>query len=136
MNTELTAAVLDYIENTSRVHSAMSRKIASLEQKAAELGKNQLSTEALQAFVSKMATGGLIDKLNEAHFKANANKLSPEEVLTRVAALVTPHVDAKSAEDVSPYSLGDTHGAPASEISAEDDAWLKRMASLSKKTKR
>lgn len=130
MNAELSKTLLEYMEETEKVRSALISKVASLEKEASTLRQAVITADAVRKLVGKLASAGVIDRFNAAYFTKNASDTNAGQCLRRLLGLLDTSGAGKTASAPSPFTL---EKAPAVPTDREEREYRDRLANLAKR---
>lgn len=117
MDKQLAKAVADYMAETSDLRGRLVHKIASLSKENEQLRKRAIPSSAFKAVVSKLASAGLVDEFNKAHFDSTTKDDNVGMQLEKLAAYLQKSVVEKEASVQSPYKVKKN-----AEVSTQDSA--------------
>jgi len=99
---KLSALSLQALKAAEEVRLLQSSKIASQEAEINRLRSQQQGAEQFRALVAKLASVGVVDRLNAVYFDKNVTDENVTEFITKLASAVdTP----KQKTTVSPYEV-------------------------------
>jgi hypothetical protein len=117
MDKQLAKAVADYMAETSDLRGRLVHKIASLSKENEQLRARAIPSSAFKAVVSKLASAGLVDEPNKAHFDSTTKDDNVGMQLEKLAAYLQKSVVEKEASVQSPYKVKKNAG-----VSTQDSA--------------
>ena len=111
--------VLDALELAGKENNALSRKIASQEEEIKTLRGSLSGSGNYKALTQKLASAGVIDRLNQAYLETNVNDGNLPEFLDKLTGVIeTPKTASAPA---SPYEIS---GVKVSTTTEKGDAAL------------
>lgn len=131
MDKQLISAMVDYMASESDLRDELVHKVASLSKENDSLRSRNVSATAFKAVVSKLASAGLVDDFNKAHFDSVTRDDNVGMQLEKLAACLQKSVVEKEAADQSPYKVKKT-----AYVSTQDSASRQLDDRISKLVKR
>lgn len=131
MDKQLISAMVDYMASESDLRDELVHKVASLSKENDILRSRNVSATAFKAVVSKLASAGLVDDFNKAHFDSVTSDDNVGMQLEKLAACLQKSVVEKEAADQSPYKV-----KKATYVSTQDSASRQLEDRISKLVKR
>jgi len=106
MDKQFLMTVTDYMAGAAKLRDDMTSKIAGLTRENERLRGGRVTSAVFRDVVSKLASAGLVDKPNQAHFDKTTTDGNVADQLAKLANLLTrASVVGKSASSPAPYKV-------------------------------